>query len=360
MKYINDIVDVDISITNPVASVQSYSNLCIIGEAPADAGSGTAKIGDGVAEITEVDDLTQYGYTSKDPIYNAVSVALSQSPCPSRIFIGVQQDGETISTCLTRVSNASEWYGFSLAGLDTSVYADASTWAETNRKLFGFSYDTEESPVTVEGKDYTFGIYSGQTGDETRSEGNKYEAIALMAKCFGYEPGSETWEFKTLNGVSVSKNLSSDTVNTLNELPIMYYIQVANRKITRNSKVGSGEWIDTIRLKDYLISEIENAVLGFLASNVKVPYNDDGITGIKNAIAGVLSAEQKNGGIDSDKYNDDGTVDYGYTVNVPNAVDIPKVDKRERKLYKVTFTAKLTGAIHFVRIRGTLVYDGTN
>lgn len=356
MNYLNDIVDVAITIENPVASTESYSNMLIV--APEGTGSADTKMPDAL-QVNSLDDLTFYGYSTTDPAYAAVAVAQAQTPEPNIIYVTAMGKDETIADCLARANAAGAWYGFTLAGIDTENYEAAADWAEANHKLFAFNFTTDECPINMTGRDYAFGMYSGSTGDETESNANKYQATGFMAKCFGNMPGSQTWEYKTITGASPSK-LTDAQVRSFQKIPVLYYVRVAGRNITMNSKVGSGEWIDIIRLRDYLVTEIQERVFTTLVNAKKVPYNDEGIAAIQGAVTNVLIAAQNNGAIDADAYQDDGTVVRGYTVSVPLAMNIPKSDKKERRLRNVNFTARLAGAIHNVKIRGTLVYGGTD
>ena len=352
MSNIDDIVNVQISIDSPTGSGTSFSTLLLVVEEPENAGATMPD----VAEISYASDLADYGYTEDSEAYAAATVAFAQEPRPEQVFVTVRQkaDGvsETIATTLNRALSESGWYGFVLAGTNSGAdLKSAADWCEANGKLFGFSWTGSEIPVSVDSYNRTFAMY--YTGAEASDA--KYGALAVMAKCFGYDPGSESWDLKTIANVSVS-TLTTAKTNELEKIPSMYYTKTANRNCTRNGKVGSGEWIDIIRLRDWLIAEIQEKVFSYLTANAKVPYNDDGITGIQNRIEEVLYAAQKSGAIDTDATDENGNVTKGYTVTVPLAADVSATDKKSRKLKNVKFTARLTGAIIATTIKGSLTY----
>ena len=78
---------------------------------------------------------------------------------------------------------------------------------------------------------------------------------------------------------------------------------------------------------------------------------------IEGAIRQSLRQGQVNGGIAPVEYDEDGNKNLGYTVEVPLAANISPNQKASRILTDVKFTARLSGAIHVVEIRGSLTYE---
>ena len=362
MSNINEIVDVTIEIESPAVGSQSFSDLLIVLPAATQAGTGSLS---NVTRLAAASELTEYGYTDSDTGYRAVAAAFAQNPGPSYIYAiarGTVTDdsggepvttNESIATTLNRAIGNNVWYGFALAEATDLDLSDAATWAESNGKLFGFTWSTSACPIDVTSYDHTFAVYGGDVAVEGSAA---YSAIALMAKCFSYQPGKETWAHKTLAGISPSQ-LTAAKITTLEGVPSNYYYRVANKNITMNGKTGSGEWIDIIRFKDWLLNEIQIQEFNYLTANPKVPFNDDGITGVQNILENVLRAGQTAGGIDVDRTNEDtGEYEPGYKVTVPKAYEVSKEDRKLRKLRNVYFEARLAGAIHTLVIRGALVY----
>lgn len=167
------------------------------------------------------------------------------------------------------------------------------------------------------------------------------------------DPGSETWAFKTLAGVTVD-TLTDSEQNFLDGKNGNYYIQVAGINITKNGKMAGGEFIDVVRFRDWLQARIEEDVFAILANSDKVPYTDGGIAIIESALRKVLREGQQVGGIIPDFVNSSNVLVPGFTVTVPSAADISDSDKATRTLRDVEFTAQLAGAIHAVEIFGTI------
>ena len=352
MSNIDDIVNVQISIESPTSTGESFSALLLVAPTPENAGSITMP---DVAEISYATDLSDYGYTEESETYLAATVAFAQDPRPEKVYVVARKSDsgttEAIATTLERAAATTGWYGIALVGDATGSDIKAvAQWAEANEKLFGFGWTGSETPIDVTAYNRTFAMYYNST--ETA---DKYGALALMAKCFGYDPGSESWDLKTLGSVGVT-SLTNAKIKELEKVPSMYYTKIANKNCTMNGKVGSGEWIDIIRFRDWLVSEIQSKVFNYLTSNQKVPYTDDGITGVQGQVEAVLKSAQSNGAVEADTTDSTGTKTAGYTVTVPSAADISSADKKTRKLRNVKFTARLTGAINATTIKGTLMY----
>lgn len=353
---ISDVVDVTIAIESPATDSASFSNLLLVVPGPTNVGKDDMPT---VAVVREAKELTEFGYSSEDEAYKATAVAFNQDMRPEKVYIiarkSTLESKEAIADCLDRALTVNEWYGFSLISFTSGSEIEAAAkWAESNSKLFGFTYVTGNCPVDITVYENTFGFYAGDLKTSEIPDGNMYAAVAYMAKCFSYDPGSETWGLKTLRGVSAS-NLSTTKVETLKNSNVNFYRTIANKDVTQEGKVGSGEWIDVIRFKEWLINKLQIEVFNFMVKNPKISFNDAGITGIHNVIESVLSSAQGTG-IDEDRFDENGDVDKGYTITVPRSADVSDTDKKNRRLTGVTFTARLAGAIHETSIKGTLVY----
>ena len=358
MGNIDNIVDVKISLESPAMDSASFSGLLLVAQKPSKV--GTEDMPD-VAVVRSAKELEAFGYTTTDEAYIAATVAFNQDPRPGKIYIIARSSGasegtsEDIAACLDRAMK-NEWYGFALAFTATATETEAAAkWAEANEKLFGFAFTTGESPISGTYNN-TFGFYAGDLvpQPERMPDGNRNAAVAFNAKCLRYDPGTETSGLNKHNGVTPSR-LSSTQMGKLAGENINYYMTVANKDVTQDGKVVNGEWIDVVRFMHWLLNEVQMEVFQYMVKHPKVAFNDGGITGIHNAVQSVLQGAQGKG-IDEDTYDDDGNIIRGFTVSVPRAYKISAAKKKMRKLEGVTFTARLSGAIHITEIRGTLEY----
>ena len=176
-----------------------------------------------------------------------------------------------------------------------------------------------------------------------------------MAKCFGYDPGTETWNMKELATI-VPSALSTDEKKSLEESNINSFRRYAGSNITFGGKMLSGEWIDVIRFRDWLKAEMQTNVFNALKTNRKVPFTDGGIGLIEGQMEATLSKGQTVGGIAPTEYDSDDNEIPGYTVTVPLASDLTEAERKSRKLTGCRYTARLAGAIHIVEIHGNLTF----
>lgn len=184
----------------------------------------------------------------------------------------------------------------------------------------------------------------------------EYADAAVMARCFAIEPGGETWANKKLAAVTAD-GLTETQYNAATKKNINTFEKFRNVSITQNGKVAAGEWIDVIRFRDWLVEEIRTNVFYLLINNDKIPYTDAGIAMIESVVRKALEDGQDAGGIAPTEYDEDGNTNAGYEIEVPTAADITPNQKASRVLEGIKFTARLTGAIHVVKISGGFTYS---
>jgi hypothetical protein len=365
---LDEIVNVDIEISTPASSDESFSNILMVVEAPDEV--GTEEIGTSVIAISQAADLGDYGFSSNHQAYVMATVACSQSPAPDTMYVIVRNvvndedednvEYEAMADVLDRALEAGGWYGIHLSKtFNNKADLEATIkWTESNKKLFGFTFTEKELPVTTTNYFRSYAVYGGGVPDvEEIPAENYYISLAMMAKCFGYDPGSETWALKALAGVYPCK-LNTTMKKYCDANNVTYFTTYAKKNITSSmgGKVLGNEWIDTIRFRDWLKNDMQERVFNLLVLNQKVPYTDDGITGVEGKMEESLKAGQDVGGIAPTEYDDDDNEIPGYTITVPKSTELTDAQKASRQLTGCKFKAKLAGAIQAVEIGGNLVY----
>lgn len=358
---LDDIVKCNIEISNPVSNGATFNSILIV--VPEPEASGEKEIA-GVISISDAKELLSYGFTENDTAYIATEVAFSQSPAPEQIYLIVRvKDGEvyeSIKATLNKALSYSDFYGIHITDFrDDEDVSAAVEWAEANQKIFGFEYtDIDSCPVKNFSYYRSFGIFSGKADGypvEEQPKVNEYAALAWMAKCFGYDPGTETWHLKELASI-VPSALSSSDKQQLGETMINTFLRYAGSNITFGGYMLSGEWIDVIRFRDWLKSEMQTRVFNALKVNRKVPFTDAGIGMIEGAMEAVLRRGQALGGIAPTQFDENENEIPGYTVTVPRSSDLTEAERKSRKLTGCRYTARLAGAIHAVTIEGFLTF----
>ncbi|WP_237173041.1 DUF3383 family protein [Paracandidimonas lactea] len=272
---------------------------------------------------------------------------------------------ETTTDALAAVNSEMEnWYGLVITSRDTTDVKNAAAWAEANEKLFGTassdpnvidSGSTADIATELKNNQYfrTFVMFSEQAATQ-------YPEAALMSNRFTYYAGAESWSNVQMAGITISP-LSEGQYLTAKGKNATTFEMFRNFAVTQGGRVAAGEWIDVIRLRDQLVEQIKVAAVGVIVratnSTGKVPYTDEGIQLIGNAIRDPLDLNVRRGGIAPEALDENDKIIPSYTITLPRASQVLTNDKANRILRDVKFTARLAGAINTTEIKGSLVYD---
>lgn len=321
-----------------------------------------------VAEITAglktaVDALSVTGLTTTD------TGSLLRFTMTTGLFLSLEVDPATMSSLLSLVQNHADpgaaadlaaiklvdntWYGIvNLFNSKLMVEAIAG-WAESETAPKLFVAQTQDSPVintSVSGTDDVAEALQSSARMRTaviwHSKTDAFADAAWAGRLLPTDPGSESWALKNLSGVTACQLTTTQKTNARAKYVTTYFsVGGTGRTDNKMGKVSGNEWIDIIRLRDAIKSDIEVDVTNVLTAQDKVPFTDPGIAAIQAAIAGVLEKYVGTGGIARSP---------AYKVTVPKASAVSTADKAARTLTGVKFDATLAGAIQATTITGTL------
>lgn len=182
----------------------------------------------------------------------------------------------------------------------------------------------------------TAAIYSA---DQTRDA-----AATWVGNRFPFDPGSSTWAYKPLSGVTVDVLTAGEQAAAAG-FNGNIYVEIAGAAVTLDGKTAAGEWIDVIIFRDWLVATIRERVFLLLINNPKIPYTDAGVQLITSTIQAVLTEGIAKNGLASTP---------APFVTAPAVSEVSDADKIDRVLPDVYFEATLAGAIHKLRINGVL------
>jgi len=360
---LNDIVTVNIDIASPAVDSASFDNLLIVGPPPlANLAQTLPEVGV-YSDLQEVEDAgyVTTGVTS-DPVGNAARIAFSQNPSPSKIFIAVQQEGDATTLekaveTLKRALDITGWYVICPAGIPESEFEEIAEWTEAQRKMFAYTFMGKTDPVgSVYYRSHGWcGLVRDNDLTSAIPNANYYLHVGATTKSLSYAAGTETWAYKQLAGLYPSY-LSGTLKKQLIDGNSNFFAEYSGKNITMNGKTRGGEWIDVIRSRDWLQNDMQLRIFNLLLMNPKIPYTNPGIALVENQMIASLKAATKRGVVASDEYDDDGAVNPGFTTSVPNSQSLTVTQKASRVLTDCKFSARLAGAIHAVRVNGTLTY----
>lgn len=245
-----------------------------------------------------------------------------------------------------RVEN-DDWYAAILTNQGKAVTTAAAAHIETlNKIMFASSSDTDilDSTSTT---DIAY-VLSAANYDRTilmyhDKSNSQFAGAAWAGNGLPNDPGSITWAFKELSGVTLMA-VNETRVSTLRAKNCNFYA-ARGVEFTQDGKVASGEWIDVIRTIDWTEARIQEGIIRALSNSKKIPFTDKGATQVQNEVEAVLRE-----GVNNDAF----AADPAPQVIVPKVSTVSAANKALRLLPDVEFTATFSGAIHKTEIEGTI------
>jgi len=254
------------------------------------------------------------------------------------------KDGSVVSGLNNLIEKHNDWYFLLSDSQDEQEMKDLAVFAAANKKLY-FAQPDKDVDDTISLAD---DMASVRAVIEYHDDENETLAAAKVGKCAPEDPGSITWKFKNLNGVSKA-DVGVTDVNKLHAGNCNTYIRKLGVDQTSEGLTTGGEYIDIIRGQDWVEARMSEAVHRLLFTSPKVPYDNRGIAMVVSEVQSVLQQATDREIVARD---DDGNG--MWEVTAPNREDIPTNYIANRILPDVEFEFIAAGAIHEVKIRGVI------
>jgi len=123
------------------------------------------------------------------------------------------------------------------------------------------------------------------------------------------------------------------------------YKTVGGRNIMMMGQMAGGQYIDLTVGIDWLESRLQESIFAMLADNDIIPFTDQGVTQLIQAVESVIAQGVTNGLIDGKS-----TI----TVSAPPVLSVPLNQRANRVAPTISFNCRLQGAINAVNIAGTV------
>lgn len=338
MTLIDEIVEVTIRHTTNPVSRKGLNTLLILGNSKKQHRLKT------YSSIGEV--KTDYEITT--PEYKAAMLALSQSGRPAKIMIGQVKDAETFADAYNAiVLENNDFYGVMITSKNPDDQLAISALVETSEKIYGLSTDDKHALISNNEenilhklhelkRERTYVIYHGE-GDKN------YIEAAWFGLMFSYEAGSASWAYKALSGV-VADGLTANDRTAINSKNGNYFTRFGINNIVFEGKSAGGKWLDAVQGIDWLNNILKTSIANAFAQASKIPYTIDGLAIIENTLRYALSEAASRTIIDKESIE----------IFLPQINDIAPDIRNSRMLPDVRFNARLTGALHRIKINGTI------
>lgn len=310
------------------------------------------------------------------------TVSALTAPAPGTIARVATTASVGIEDDLTAIQGAgASWYATLMAanasapanGRNEPVILRAAAWHEVNtepqRHLLIAQFDDANAPLTAYDS-----VTPNDIAEQLRALGYnrtlpiwhddnaEYVDVAAAGRMLPEEPGTETWAWKGLVGVTPS-SLSTTQRENLTGVPRqgpggknanVYYALTDETSRFYRGVVASGLWVDLVRYIDSLTARIQTAVANRVLGAVRVAYTVQGIESLAAQVRGVLEADRAAGKLAPIVNAAGEMVTPAYSVTPPVLADISAADRIAHVLPPITFTAHYAGAIHELDITGTV------
>jgi hypothetical protein len=252
-----------------------------------------------------------------------------------------------IATDLAEVSEEDDdWYALVSTSRDPDVIMEAAAYIESVRKIYIAC--SGDAGVIAAGSTDVASLLKAKAYARTAYLYSGNQAAMPEAAWLGGnlpdDPGSATYKFKTLTGVTAD-DLTSTQYTVAKAKNANIYTTVGGAGMTEEGVMAEGEFIDVIIGIDWLHSNMQADVFQVLRDQPKVPYTDAGVATIETAVRNRLRLAVLANVLAEDP---------APVVTVPKVADVAPSDKAARLLKDVTFTATLAGAVHAVEITGNV------
>ena len=283
--------------------------------------------------------------------YKMTQKLLGNDIRPVQFMVGVKNSTETYTEGLQAIiAYNGDWY---MIAIDSKVEGDIKEVAaviQAERRIFGAStadVGVPDAAVTNDigsflhdgGYDRTFLVYHANAATE-------HPEVAWIGGQISEVPGSNTWCYKGGAGVQVSK-LTNTQITALDTKKVNYFTRLGGVNMFRTGTTSEGEWLDTMIFIDWVQARLQEQIFYRLATQKKIPYTAAGALIVEAEIRSVLSQGVANGGIAPAP---------AYTVQSPDVLAIPEVQRAQRVLGDFRFQFRLASAAHRIIVRGTVGY----
>lgn len=295
-------------------------------------------------ELSEV----QKDFSDKTPEYEAAKAIFEQGDKrPAKIAVACR-DSNTKDGLITDVLETlldKDWYFLiSTSAVKEDVLKISEMIELDGSKMFFTRTDKVEEAAEIKkaGKERTVVFY--------HKEVNKYPEAGLIGAVGSAPVGSVTWKFKEIKGISPME-LSVGELTAIHEAGAITYVQKAGRGGTSEGITSTGVYIDIIHAKDYVKFNMEYQLQQLLNNTPKIPFTDAGIALIEGQCTSVLKDAFNSGIIAADEN--------GlplYSVHFKTREEIPADIRAKREYNEGAFEFELAGAVHSVKIKGSIKF----
>ncbi|MBW2672320.1 MAG: DUF3383 family protein [Deltaproteobacteria bacterium] len=242
------------------------------------------------------------------------------------------------------IKTNSDWYFLLSPERGEAAIKEIAAWVQANKKLYVTCPDGTVNDVIT----YATDIAGDRTALIYHDDPSQYPDAAWVGRCAPENPGSITWKFKTLQGITPA-NVSTTDITNLHSANANTYVQKLGVNQTSEGLTTGNEYIDIIRGQDWVEARMSEAIHRLLFTSPKIPYDNRGIAMVVSTIQAVLQYAT-----DREIIARDSDGNGMWSVTAPDRSEILTNYIANRILPDVEFEFVAAGAIHKVQIRGVI------
>lgn len=296
-------------------------------------------------EVSSLAEIVSAGFTAESEVYKAASLLFMQNNAPSKIAVCASTD-MTVSALPAIIEEG--WRQLIvIEGTEDSAVEAISGYIEACglHKLYFASVNPAADAETItacKGNNRTV-LVGYKTAEVAHLE------AALVGATAGLDVGSFTYKNMVIKGVA-AQSFTDAEVEAMHEKGVITILKKAGSIVTSEGIVLSGEYIDIVDSKDYIIEQIEFQCQSLMNRVPKLPFDNRGIASLEGVVLSVLKDAANQGMI---AVNDEG--EYDYSVNFLPRSECAASDISTRHYAEGSFEFALAGAIHTAKIVGTIL-----
>ena len=349
MLQISDIVNVIINRETTSKTVRDLQTIAVLSK---HAHFGTNELYRKYSSTTE---MLSDGFTTIEYAYIAAQRIFSQNPQVRDIVVGkvvAEQNGSVnyVNAVKKLQSATNEWFFLTTDAVDDADKLAIAQYIETQTAMYVYS----SSDVKALDSSDTTDIFSKlkalnlmhSLGMFVRDTTVVSPESAWVGRFASAVIGSNAWIHKALTTL-VAENFTRTEWSTLQEKNAHFYTKVGqDDSIEGSANVAGGEKLHVILGAIWLEIRLAERAWNLLYTKDRINYTNSGIELFKAEVVTVLN--------EAVRYNIL-TDDEGFSIQVPDANKLTSQERASGYLRKITFRARLAGAILFVNaIEGTV------
>jgi hypothetical protein len=281
-------------------------------------------------------------------IQTAISGATATVSGNDMTVVLVGKDMNTATFLVTGGTAVTATLSYPLEATKTKAWM---AWTEQQKKLYFFqesdaaAYAADTTNTGTAGlTEYARLMNYERTVSVWHANSSEYLAASWIGDQLPYDPGQNTWAFKTMAGVSTSSLTTTQETYIRGKGGNVYTLTAGVASTFAGTCAKAQRYIDDQRFLDWQDTQIKLDFANLQFQAGKIPFTDTGIQMVQLMVQACLEKGVKAGG----------WAPGSIVVTVPKAKDISGTNKANRNLPDVKWSATLSGAVHTVQVTGTV------